>query len=48
VSPKDPAASAESLYAVGTRLFTVGLGGPDYDVAPLRDLLSWRDERNRA
>jgi alkanesulfonate monooxygenase SsuD/methylene tetrahydromethanopterin reductase-like flavin-dependent oxidoreductase (luciferase family) len=35
--------SAESLYAVGTRLFTVGLGGPAYDLGPLRDLLSWRD-----
>jgi len=47
VSPKSPAGSAESLYAVGTRLFTVGLNGPAYDPGPLRDLLSWRDERNR-
>ena len=37
VSTKAPAASAESLYAVGTGLFTVGLGGPDYDLGPLRD-----------
>ena len=46
VSPKDPAASAESLYAVGTQLFTVSAGGPAYDLGPLRDLLAWRDERN--
>jgi len=48
VSPKHPASSAESLYAVGTRLFTIGANGPGYDLGPLRDLLSWRDERNRA
>ena len=48
VSPKDPAASAEELYAVGTRLFTYGVGGPAYDLAPLRDLIAWRDERNTA
>jgi probable F420-dependent oxidoreductase len=45
VSPTDPDGSADALYAVGTRLFTVGLGGPTYDLAPLRDLLAWRDER---
>jgi probable F420-dependent oxidoreductase len=48
VSPKDPAASAESLYAVGTRLFTLGVGGPAYDLAPLQDLITWRDELNQA
>jgi len=47
VSPKDLAASAESLYAVGTRLFTLGVDGPAYDLGPLRDLLTWRDEHNR-
>ena len=47
VSPKNPAASAESLYAAGTRLFTIGLGGPAYDMGRLRDLLAWRNERNR-
>jgi len=46
VSPKDPVTSAERLYAVGTRLFTYGAGGPDFDLGPLRDLLAWRDERN--
>jgi probable F420-dependent oxidoreductase len=46
VSTRDPATSAQSLYAVGTRLFTINAQGPDYDVGPLRDLLAWRDERN--
>jgi hypothetical protein len=40
-------AAAPSLYAVGTRLFTFGVGGPSYDLSPLRDLIAWRDERNR-
>jgi probable F420-dependent oxidoreductase len=48
VSPKNPATSAESLHAVGTRMFTYGCTGPGYDLGPLRDLLTWRDERNRA
>jgi alkanesulfonate monooxygenase SsuD/methylene tetrahydromethanopterin reductase-like flavin-dependent oxidoreductase (luciferase family) len=47
VSPKAPPASAEGLRAVGTRLFTYGVEGPDYDLGPLRDLIAWRDERNR-
>ncbi|MHB8185172.1 MAG: LLM class F420-dependent oxidoreductase [Dermatophilaceae bacterium] len=47
VSPEDPVKSAESLYAVGTRLFTVGMGGPTYDFGPMRDLIAWRDDHNR-
>jgi len=47
VSAKNPAQSAETLHAVGTRLFTVGLEGPAYDLGPVRDLVAWRDERNR-
>ena len=39
----DYAAAAEELYAVGTRLFTVGLSGPRYDAGPVRDLVAWRD-----
>lgn len=42
----DYAAGAEVLYAVGTRLFTVGLNGPTYDLGPVRDLLAWRDTKN--
>lgn len=38
---------AEEYYAVGTRLFTFGLGGPGYDLKPLREWLAWRDEKNR-
>jgi probable F420-dependent oxidoreductase len=47
VSVKDPIPVAEAAYDVGTRLFTVGVGGPAYDLATLRDLVAWRDERNR-
>ncbi len=41
-------AAAEELYAVGTRLFTLGLTGPTYDLGPVRELLAWRDEKNLA
>jgi probable F420-dependent oxidoreductase len=40
---KDYAAGAQALYDVGTRLFTVGIGGPRYDLGPIRDLVAWRD-----
>ena len=43
----DYAAGAERLYAVGTRLFTVGLNGPRYDRGPIRDLVAWRDAAAR-
>ena len=42
----DYVANAERLYAVGARLLTVGRSGPSYDLAPLVDLLQWRDEVN--
>ncbi len=41
-----PEDSAEALYSAGTRLFTVGLNGPDYDMARVEPWLRWRDERN--
>lgn len=47
VSGKRPVPAAEAAYEVGTRLFTVGVGGPDYDLGTLRDLVAWRDDRNR-
>jgi len=42
----DIAERASELYAVGTRLFTLGVGGPGYDLAPIRDLVAWRDDVN--
>ncbi|BDZ46349.1 LLM class F420-dependent oxidoreductase [Naasia aerilata] len=36
----------EAQHALGVRLFTVGLSGPDYDMAPVRRLLAWRDAAN--
>ncbi|GAB3699528.1 LLM class F420-dependent oxidoreductase [Mariniluteicoccus flavus] len=45
---KDYAGNADERYAVGTRLFTIGTSGPDYDLGPLRELVAWRDEKNRA
>jgi probable F420-dependent oxidoreductase len=37
---------ADALYAGGTRLFTLGFGGPDYDYDLVRSWLRWRDEKN--
>ncbi len=37
---------ADALVQAGASLFTVGLRGPDYDLAPVRDWLAWRDSAN--
>ncbi len=42
----DVADTAQALYRLGTRLFTISVNGPDYDPATVRDLLAWRDEVN--
>jgi probable F420-dependent oxidoreductase len=47
VTPKDPVPAAEAAYEAGTRLFTIGVGGPAYDLGTLRDLVAWRNDRNR-
>ena len=41
----DYVANAEALYAVGTRLFTIGVGALAFDLGPARDLVAWRDAR---
>ncbi|MBC7724336.1 MAG: LLM class F420-dependent oxidoreductase [Burkholderiaceae bacterium] len=37
---------ADELYDRGTTLFTLGLSGPEYDLAPAVDWLAWRDSKN--
>ncbi|MDP9093792.1 MAG: LLM class F420-dependent oxidoreductase [Actinomycetota bacterium] len=39
----DPAAVAAPLLEAGATLFTVGLGGPEYDLSKLKAWVSWRD-----
>lgn len=37
---------ADALYDAGTRMFTLGFGGPDYDYDLVRAWLRWRDAKN--
>jgi len=39
---------AEAYRSAGAAEFTIGLSGPSYDMAPVRDWLAWRDEVNGA
>jgi probable F420-dependent oxidoreductase len=39
-------ADAEKLLEHGVTLFTLGITGPDYDLAPVKRWLAWRDARN--
>jgi probable F420-dependent oxidoreductase len=48
VGTKTPDQIGKSLLDVGTRLFTVSVSGPDYDLALLRDWVAWRNEINNA
>ena len=41
-----PEQVADALRAAGVGLFTVGIGGPDYDMDLLRRWIAWRDEQN--
>jgi probable F420-dependent oxidoreductase len=38
--------AAEALLALGFTHFIYGSCGPEYDLATLRELVAWRDERN--
>ncbi len=42
----DPIELAEAYYEIGFRLFTFGINGPTYDLAPLTEWLAWRDAKN--
>ncbi len=39
---------ADDLAAAGVAELTVGVGGPDYDLGELRELIAWRDRHNAA
>jgi probable F420-dependent oxidoreductase len=41
------AVEADELLALGTTLFTIGISGPDYDLAPVHDWLAWRDSHQK-
>ena len=37
---------ADELHALGATLFTLGISGPDYDLASVADWIAWRDSKN--
>ena len=39
---------ADEIHAAGADEIHMGVDGPDYDFAPVKDWLAWRDEKNRA
>ena len=41
-----PGECGQRLRDLGVSLFTVGVGGPRYDLGYLRDWIAWRDEQN--
>ena len=43
---KDPGDVGAELIEAGATLFTVGIGGPSYDLGLLKDWIAWRDEQN--
>jgi hypothetical protein len=42
----NPEEVGPKLRSLGASLFTVGVGGPDYDLSALRDWIAWRDRQN--
>lgn len=36
---------AADYVATGMSMLTIGVGGPDYDLGPLKELVQWRDAR---
>jgi probable F420-dependent oxidoreductase len=45
LSRKSPE-EADELHAVGATLFTVGISGPNHNLARVREWLAWRDAKN--
>ncbi|MBC9957635.1 LLM class F420-dependent oxidoreductase [Yimella sp. cx-51] len=45
-SPDAPEVEGAPLYDLGARLFTMGVGGPDYDLEVVKPWLAWRDQLN--
>lgn len=43
---KKETAEADALFDGGVRLFTIGVGGPDYDFTELERWIAWRDAKN--
>ncbi len=37
---------ADEQVALGASMFTIQISGPDYDLAPVREWLAWRDQHN--
>ncbi|WP_460436418.1 LLM class F420-dependent oxidoreductase [Angustibacter speluncae] len=43
----DPAETGQRLLDLGVSLFTVGTGGPEYDLSTVRKWVAWRDAQQR-
>jgi probable F420-dependent oxidoreductase len=43
-----PLDAMEAQHALGARLFTLGISGPDLDLSQARELVAWRDRMNAA
>lgn len=46
--PDAPEVEGRPLYDLGARLFTMGTGGPDFEMSAIKPWLRWRDEVNAA